>query len=248
MNKVVFPIVALVGLSSLLLLYLAGTGYKSGAFELGQAFTLMRYCAYGGITGVGLVIFYLIWQRPAGLQVLVLFISALAGLGAFYLPYQQQQIAAKVPPIHDITTNTENPPRFVAIVPLRAGAPNPPDYLGGETAELQRQFYPDILSRVYVQSPEEVFSAVTEVIAEMGWEMVDANAGDGRIEATDTTRWFGFKDDVVIRLEAGPANSTVLDMRSKSRIGRSDIGVNANRIRSFTAALNEKLMVEDASG
>jgi len=79
----------------------------------------------------------------------------------------------------------------------------------------------------------------------MGWEVVDANLDDGRVEATDTTRWFGFKDDVVIRLESGLADSTVLDMRSKSRVGRSDIGVNANRIRTFTAALNEKLMVED---
>jgi len=86
---------------------------------------------------------------------------------------------------------------------------------------------------------------VTEVVTEMGWEVVDANLDDGRVEATDTTRWFGFKDDVVIRLESGLADSTVLDMRSKSRVGRSDIGVNANRIRTFTAALNEKLMVED---
>jgi uncharacterized protein (DUF1499 family) len=73
---------------------------------------------------------------------------------------------------------------------------------------------------------------------------VDADEGDGRIEATETTPWFGFKGDVVIRLEARSANSTVLDIRSKSRIGRSDIGVNANRIRTFTAALNAKLMVE----
>jgi len=243
MNKVILPIISLVGFISLLLLYLAGTGFRSGTFELGQAFNIMRYCAYGGIASVGVVIFYLLWQRPQGIQLAVLFVSALAGLTAFYLPYRQQQIAATVPPIHDITTNISNPPQFVAVVPLRASAPNPPEYLGGETAQLQRQFYPDIMSRVYVQPPQEVFAIVGEVISEMGWELVDANMADGRLEATDTTQWFGFKDDVVIRLEAGPANSTVLDIRSKSRIGRSDIGVNANRIRAFTAALNEKLMV-----
>jgi len=149
-----------------------------------------------------------------------------------------------VPPIHDITTNIDNPPPFVAIVPLRASAPNPPEYLGGETAELQREFYPDVMSQVYVQPPEDVFTAVTEVVVDMGWELVDANVADGRIEATDTTAWFGFKDDIVIRLDAGLANSTVMDVRSKSRIGRSDIGVNARRIRAFIAALNEKLMVE----
>ena len=243
MNKVVIPIVAAVGLASLLMLYLAGAGFRNGTFELGQAFTLLRYCAYGGITGVGLTIFIIIWERPAGISLLVLFFSALAGLAAFYLPYRQQQIAARVPPIHDITTNIDNPPAFVAIVPIRAGAPNPPEYLGGETAELQREYYPDMMSQVYVQPPEAVFTAVTEVVVDMGWELVDANVTDGRIEATDTTVWFGFKDDIVIRLDAGLANSTVLDVRSKSRIGRSDIGTNARRIRAFIAALNEKLMV-----
>lgn len=244
MNRAVFPIVALAGFLALLMLYLAGVGYKAGSFELGQAFTIMRYCAYVGITSVGLVIFYLLWQRPSGLPVFVLFMSALAGMAAYYLPYRQQQMAQLVPPIHDITTSTTNPPQFVAVVPLRANAPNPPEYLGGETAELQRRFYPDIMTRVYVQSPAEVFAAVNEVIRDFGWEVVDANQAQGRVEATATTKWFGFKDDIVIRLQAGSANSTILDMRSKSRVGRSDIGVNANRIRVFTAALNDKLQVD----
>ena len=108
------------------------------------------HAALLGITSTALVIFYLLWQRPAGIQVFVLFLSALAGLTAFYLPYRQQQIARMVPPIHDITTSIENPPAFVAIAPLRASAPNPAEYLGGETSDLQRQFYPDIMSRIYI--------------------------------------------------------------------------------------------------
>lgn len=244
MNKTVLPLIALVGFISLLMLYLAGTGYQGGTFELGQAFTIMRYCAIAGISSVGLVIFYLLWQRPSGLPLLVLFLSAVAGITAFYLPYRQVQMGSRVPPIHDITTDIDDPPQFVAVVPLRAGAPNPPDYLGGEIPVLQRQYYPDLMSRVYVQSPAEVYEAVTALVGELGWELVDANPADGRVEATDTTRWFGFKDDIVIRLERGPANSTVLDVRSKSRVGVSDVGVNANRIRRFTAALNAKLMVE----
>jgi uncharacterized protein (DUF1499 family) len=95
----------------------------------------------------------------------------------------------------------------------------------------------------YVQSPQQVFEAITGMIADMGWEMVDASLADGRIEATAVTRWFGFRDDGVFRLQAGPANSTIMDMRSKSPVGRSDIGVNANRIRTFTAVLNDRLMV-----
>ena len=146
MDRVIFPIISLVGFLSLLLLYIAGVGFKSGAFELGQAFILMRYCAFGGIASIGVIIFYLLWQRPMGIRLGVLVLSALSGLTAVYLPYQQQQIAGMVPSIHGITTDINNPPQFVAVVPLHADSPNPPDYLGGETSELQREFYPDIMS------------------------------------------------------------------------------------------------------
>ena len=134
-----------------------------------------------------------------------------------------------------------NPPAFVAIAPLRASYPNGPEYDGAETARMQKESYPDILSLVYTQGVDEVFAAATAVVDDMGWELVDSSPGDGRIEATDTTKWFGFKDDVVIRLRPGSAGSTVLDIRSKSRVGRSDIGVNARRIRSFRQKLNDKL-------
>jgi len=241
MNKVIFPIITSSGFFSLIMLYLAGVGFSGGSLELSQAFTLLRYAALLGITSTALVIFYLLWQRPAGIQVFILFFSALAGMTAFYMPYRQQQIAQTVPPIHDITTSIENPPAFVAIAPIRASAPNPAEYLGGETSELQRQFYPDIMSRVYIQSPDEVFAAVTEVAREMAWEIVDADRVEGRLEATDTTKWFRFKDDVVVRMVASNGNSTMVDVRSKSRVGRSDIGVNANRIRDFFSRLNSKL-------
>ena len=241
MNKVIFPIITSSGFFSLIMLYLAGVGFSGGSLELSQAFTLLRYAALLGITSTALVIFYLLWQRPAGIQVFILFFSALAGMTAFYMPYRQQQIAQTVPPIHDITTSIENPPAFVAIAPIRASAPNPAEYLGGETSELQRQFYPDIMSRVYILSPDEVFAAVTEVAREMAWEIVDADRVEGRLEATDTTKWFRFKDDVVVRMVAGNGNSTMVDVRSKSRVGRSDIGVNANRIRDFFSRLNSKL-------
>ena len=242
MNKAIEPLVASVGILALLFLYLAGLGYRTGAFELGQAFTLMRWAAYAGVASLALVIFYILWRRPLGLRLGVLFLSALMGLAAFYLPYRQQQIAAGVPPIHDISTNTEDPPAFLAVAPLRPAGANPLTYDGEETARLQREAYPDLMTMTYARSPDEVFEAALEVAGEMDWELVDANREDGRIEATATTRWFGFKDDVVVRLLPGPAaDSTLVDVRSKSRVGRSDIGVNAARIRAFREALNERL-------
>jgi hypothetical protein len=88
MYRTALPIITVLGFMSLVILYLAGVGYQSGNVELGQAFTVMRYCAYGGITTAGLVIFFMLWQRPEGIALFLLFLSALAGLTAFYLPYR----------------------------------------------------------------------------------------------------------------------------------------------------------------
>ena len=71
----------------------------------------------------------------------------------------------------------------------------------------------------------------------MGLEIVEADAAQGRIEATATSFLFGFKDDVVVRL-TDDAGATKVDVRSKSRVGRNDFGMNAKRIRAFVAKLN----------
>lgn len=241
MMKVLFPVVASIGFLSLLCLYLTGVGYQQESLQLGQAFGIMRYCAYAGIASVGLVVIYILWKRPKGLRFIVLVSSAVLGFISFYVPYQQQQIAGSVPAIHDISTDLVNPPVFVAVAPLRADAPNQAEYDGPEVAAQQQQAYPGINSIVYPQTLAEVFLVASAEVADMGWELVDANLGDGRIEATATTRWFGFKDDVVIRLSTDASGATVFDMRSKSRVGRSDVGVNAARIERFIDALNSEL-------
>ncbi len=136
------------------------------------------------------------------------------------------------PPIHDISTDTASPPEFVAVVELRGPTDNPPEYAGDESARLQLEAYPDIETIVLLDPQSFVFDTALEVAEDMGWEIVASNASEGRIEATATTPWVGFKDDVVIRVRAdGP--ETRVDVRSKSRVGRGDMGVNAKRIRAF---------------
>lgn len=148
--------------------------------------------------------------------------------------------ARSVPPIHDISTDLEDPPAFSAIAPLRAGAPNPAAWAGPENAEQQRRAYPDLDSLVVDAPPAEVVSRAAEIARAFGWEVVAAEPDAGRLEAVDTTFWFGFRDDVVLR--ARPvAGGTEVDVRSKSRVGRSDLGTNAARIREFLAALEEAL-------
>ena len=140
------------------------------------------------------------------------------------------------PPIHDISTDTVNPPEFVDIIPLRADAPNPPAYLDNGTAEKQAEAFPDIKTIVLPSDYAAVFEAAFVAAQDMGWEIVSSDEEAGRIEATATTPFTGFKDDVVIRITAADGN-TLVDVRSKSRIGMGDMGVNAARVRSYTSKL-----------
>jgi uncharacterized protein (DUF1499 family) len=166
--------------------------------------------------------------------------AALAALvvviGTFALPATWLRQASRVPPIHDITTDVDRPPAFVAIVPLRVGAANPIDYPGTEIAAKQRQGYPDIGPATLAVPPNQAFDRALVTARSMGWDLVASDPASGRIEATDTTFWFGFKDDIVIRVAPAPGGSRV-DIRSLSRVGVSDVGTNAARIRKYLTAL-----------
>jgi uncharacterized protein (DUF1499 family) len=229
------------GIVAILMLTISGPLYRVELLPLGSAFMLLRCAAYVGIAAMALAALIALWQRPdRHAQKTALAISFVAGLIAFYIPYNQSQTARSVPPIHDISTDLVDPPAFVAIAPLRAGAPNPVEYAGEETAVQQRAAYPDIQSMRFDTEAMTIFRAAERTVAKLGWDLVAADENEGRIEATATTRWFGFKDDVVIRIRS-QGESTIVDMRSKSRLGRSDVGANAERIRRFAQRLERTL-------
>jgi hypothetical protein len=164
-------------------------------------------------------------------------LAALAlGAGVAFVPWNALRQARALPPIHDITTDTGRPPQFVAILPLRAGAPNPAAYGGADVARAQIGAYPELRTHRMDAAPAEAFKRALQAARDLGWEIVAADAAAGRIEAIDTTFWFGFKDDVVIRVEADGAGSRV-DLRSVSRVGVGDVGANARRIRAYLRAL-----------
>lgn len=144
----------------------------------------------------------------------------------------------RAPPIHDITTDTANPPQFVALLAERAAAHalNSTDY-APTTAVLQQAFYRDIKPKVLPLPMNEAFDRVIAEINAQGWRIAAADREQGRVEAVVTTFWIGFNDDVVFRLTAQGANETKVDMRSESRVGGGDIGTNAARVRRFLAAL-----------
>ncbi|HEX3234968.1 MAG TPA: DUF1499 domain-containing protein [Gemmatimonadales bacterium] len=225
---------ALAGVA-LLLLLLAGPAVRLRLWDFGTGFSLLRWSAYIGLAAVAAALVSLL-TRTGRRSVLLQAAALIVGGGVAYVPWHWLQQARRVPPIHDITTDLEHPPEFVAVLPLRAGAPNPAAYGGPEVAAAQRKGYPDLHPLLVHLAPGPAFVRALATARAMGWELVAADSTAHRIEATATTPWFGFKDDVVIRIEPDPAGSRV-DVRSVSRVGGSDVGTNARRIRAYLARL-----------
>lgn len=222
-------------------LMLAGPGYRTGWWALGTAFTVLRWAAYGGAAAALVALAALVMTRPRSAPRAFRIAAAAFLIGAvtFAVPFAWQRTAAGVPAIHDITTDTVNPPGFSAIAPLRADAPNSLEYTE-EKARRQREGYPDVAPLVLPVSAAEAFDAALEAVQDAGWEVVAADREARRLEATDTTFWFGFKDDIAVRVTP-VENGSRVDVRSISRVGRGDAGTNARRIRRYLASVRERI-------
>lgn len=151
--------------------------------------------------------------------------------------FGSQFLAAQgVPPIHNISTDTIDPPAFNKVVALRGEGSNPLEYDAAKLADVQKKAYPDVQPLVSDVAPGEMFNRAKAVLEKMELEIVNADSDNGILEGTATTFWFGFKDDVVVRVRP-QGNGSIVDIRSVSRVGLSDVGVNAKRIRAILAGL-----------
>lgn len=229
-------LVILISVIAFLLVALPGPLYKYGMVDLGTIFTGLKFGVFAGIAALILLVLQIVFKRKTvtlGSTIVAVVLSAIA----IAMPLSMINKGKNAPPIHDISTDLVNPPEFVAIAPLRADAPNPVAYDGIETAQQQRDAYPDLKTLTYSQSKADLISAVDKSINNLGWELVNTDANKGIIEATDTTMWFGFKDDVVVRITDN-GSERLVDIRSKSRVGGSDLGKNAERVGTFIDELN----------
>jgi hypothetical protein len=164
-------------------------------------------------------------------------VATIAGALIVLLPLSQVAGARGKPGIHDISTDLADPPRFSAILAVRANAANGvPDRIDDVTAGLQRRGYPDLVTLDLPLPPEAAFAKAVEAAKTMNWEIVSIRPADGILEATDTTAWFGFHDDIVVRIRPAGEHSRI-DVRSTSRVGRGDAGKNADRIRKYLKLL-----------
>ncbi len=224
----------------------AGFGTRFGLWPFRTGFLILQWAAYAAALGGVLSLVGLIWgvaspRRAGWLPVAASLIGIVIGAGIVGYPLYLRHVARAVPRIHDISTDTDNPPAFVAALPLRAAAhaENPPGYEGAAVAAQQHQGYPQIKPAHLAMPPRRAFDAALATAKALGWTIVAAVPAEGRIEATDSTFWFHFTDDVVIRVAPEGAGARV-DIRSESRVGKSDLGTNARRVERYLAALERR--------
>jgi uncharacterized protein (DUF1499 family) len=218
------------------LLAVSGLGVRVGLWPFRIGLGLFSAALVVGLAAAGAAGIALAMPRLRAGWIPGLVVALLLGAASAAVPLEFLRRLKTVPLIHDITTDPERPPQFVAIVPLRAGAPNPHEYQGAHIGELQRIGYPDLRPLEIAAPPAQAFARAAALAQALGWEIVGTDESAGRIEAVATTRWFGFKDDVVIRVAPAGSGSRI-DVRSKSRVGRGDVGANAKRIQEFLARL-----------
>jgi uncharacterized protein (DUF1499 family) len=194
---------------SAVVLALSGPGVRLGLWNY-RAGILMLLAA-GGVGLLAVIVALAALVRRKG--VIGPLFALVLGLLVAAVPAAAYVKARSVPPINDISTDPK------------------------EQSEAQRKAYPDIAPLRLPVVPNIAFERAKGAVEEMGWDIARDDPSAGRIEAVATTFWFGFKDDVVIRVSADGPGSRI-DVRSKSRVGKGDLGTNAQRIRAYQKRLN----------
>ncbi|MEW6120969.1 MAG: DUF1499 domain-containing protein [Pseudomonadota bacterium] len=225
----------LVAMAAIVALMTAAIGIRHTWWHFSRGIELAEWAAYGAGLALVLSVIGLIQTRPGAKRrgfvpavVGVLLALPLVGMAAHW-----EYAAHSYPPINDISTDIEDPPVFWDM-------PTPTDYPGGEKAALQRAAYPDLAPLVLAVPPDRAFAEALALVERRGWEIVARVPEEGRIEATASSRLFGFKDEIVVRVTPNNDGAKV-DVRSRSRTGFIDRGVNARRIRAYLADLKRRV-------
>lgn len=252
--KLVIFLIAGVALVCGLAIALAAPGAGWGLWDFGKAFDIYgklapREALFGvidawpvrGAAALAALAGVVALMQGAPRLAMLAILSAGVAFGSSMIPLKMRALVASNPFIHDITTDFENPPQIIAA----ADAPrsNPPEYLGDDpaprseftVAESQRDAFPDIGPIRTPLSVEDAASRARTILNDMGMEILfdgPIENNGWRIEAAYTSRWFRFIDDFVVRVTPDE-NGAVVNIRSKSRVGGSDLGANAARVREF---------------
>ena len=230
--------VLFVGLIALAALPVGALGHRFGLLDLAIGSALV----FSGIVlativlvlGVATLIFVYTRRRRADRMPALIGLAASVVVLVVTAPYY---VALSLPMTNDVTTDRDDPPVFEQVAAESAPGANLLDYTETE-AQVQAEGYPDLVGVRESGGADVSFGKAVDVARALGWDVVSENAGTGLIEATATTFWFGFQDDVAIRVRRED-NETVVDLRSASRVGLHDLGANAERIRAFVELWND---------
>lgn len=179
-------------------------------------------------------------------------IGLFGALLLLYPPLGTEARGLTAPPIHDATSDPEDPPQFIALLKERTPGMNSPVFQPQATIHYRGQdmtvayalheYYQTDVTKPHnglLTSPAKAFWRSVAIARTLGWRIVDANEKEGRIEATDTSFWFGRVSDIVIRIRpAGPIHGSRVDARSASREGDIDYGANLARLKAFLSQLH----------
>jgi uncharacterized membrane protein YgdD (TMEM256/DUF423 family) len=238
-----------VGAVGAALIAAVGAGQEAWHFRI--AFTVLRYAFFAAIAGAVLGLLGLILARRARKAGLMLpnLVAVVAALGFVLFLGSQIRTARTVPAIHDVATNLDDLPQFTRLKVREDNLESVPDMDRPELKALapdarwkaiHREAYGDLKTLRVPMSPEDTIRRAAELARERGWAVAHQDLRGGVLEATDTTFFFRFKDDVVVRARPAPGGGSLVDMRSISRVGGSDVGVNAARVRAFLADLQSQ--------
>jgi len=240
---------ALLSLGGIVAALIAAIGSGSGLWPFGLGFTILRYAFYAAVAGgvLALVALVVTWRRKTGGGGLNIFSIVAALLFSAYLLHQVST-ARSVPAIHDVATDIDNLPRFTAFQVRADNLAKIPDDGRPDLAALDpanrwkaihRQAYGDLVPLRVPTSVDQTVERAEALARKRGWDVARVDRAAGEVEATATSLFFRFKDDVVVRVRPDPLRrgGALVDMRSISRVGGSDVGVNVKRIRAFLADL-----------
>jgi uncharacterized protein (DUF1499 family) len=224
---------------------IAAIGAGQGAWHFRGAFAVLRYAFFAALAGAVLAVIALVMARRRRKLSLMLpnLVALVIALGFVLFLGNLAMQAKSVPAIHDISTNLDDVPQFSALKVREDNLENIPDLGKPELAGLDpenrwkavhRQAYGDIKTVELGLAPADVVRKAARLARDRGWATAKVDTAAGVLEATDTSLFFRFKDDIVLRARPAPdGGGSLVDMRSISRVGGSDVGMNARRVRAF---------------
>ena len=236
-TKKIITICKLLTIPLLLGFPLAVIAYRLHLWGMGTSFKIIQFTGYASIIVlltaivIGLFALFTKQQRVFKSSAIVAILLAIPAVGLSL----QAAKAKSLPFLHQVSTDTVSLPQFQAVLALRGEGNNPLEYNSEKLAPLQEKAYPELKPIISNLNTEQAFNKAVDTAIKLGWEVVAKDISQGMIEAVDTTLLWGFKDDVAIRIQATDTGSKI-DLRSISRIGGTDLGANAKRIKSFISS------------